>query len=54
MHWIAPTEKDARTETLEKRLRDSADQFRGNSGPKAREYSGLIPGIIFLRCAKLG
>ena len=53
MHWIAPTEKDALTETLEKRLWDSADQFRANSGLKAQEYSGPILGIIFLRFAEV-
>jgi hypothetical protein len=40
MHWVAPTEKDAPTETLEKRLWDSAGQFRANFGLKAQEYSG--------------
>ena len=34
MHWIAPSEKDTATDTLEKRLWDSADQFRANSGLK--------------------
>lgn len=53
MHWIAPTEKDSLTETLEKRLWDSADQFRANSGLKAQEYSGPILGIIFLRFAEV-
>lgn len=32
MKWIAPTEKDTGQATLEKRLWDSADQFRANSG----------------------
>jgi len=32
MQWIAPSEKDTATTTLEKRLWDSADQFRANSG----------------------
>jgi hypothetical protein len=36
MQWIAPSEKDALTDTLEKRLWDSADQFRANSGLKAQ------------------
>jgi len=53
MHWIAPSEKDSLTETLEKRLWDSADQFRANSGLKAQEYSGPILGIIFLRFAEV-
>lgn len=51
MHWIAPSEKDAATTTLEKRLWDAADQFRANSGLKAQEYSGPILGLIFLRFA---
>jgi type I restriction enzyme M protein len=53
MTWIAPSEKDAVTETLEKRLWASADQFRANSGLKAQEYSGPILGIIFLRFAEV-
>ena len=53
MQWIAPSEKDALTQTLEKRLWDSADQFRANSGLKAQEYSGPILGIIFLRFAEV-
>ena len=27
MHWIAPTEKDTASASLEKRLWDAADQF---------------------------
>ena len=53
MQWIAPTEKDKATETLEKRLWDAADQFRANSGLKAQEYSGPILGLIFLRFAEV-
>ncbi|MBF0614895.1 MAG: SAM-dependent DNA methyltransferase [Magnetococcales bacterium] len=53
MHWIAPSEKDSATATLEKRLWDAADQFRANSGLKAQEYSGPILGLIFLRFAEL-
>jgi type I restriction enzyme M protein len=53
MQWIAPSEKDTLTQTLEKRLWDSADQFRANSGLKAQEYSGPILGIIFLRFAEV-
>jgi hypothetical protein len=51
MHWIAPSEKDTATETLEKRLWDAADQFRANSGLKAQEYSAPVLGLIFLRFA---
>lgn len=47
MHWIAPSEKDTSAASLEKRLWESADQFRANSGLKAQEYSGPILGIIF-------
>jgi type I restriction enzyme M protein len=53
MQWIAPSEKDALTDTLEKRLWESADQFRANTGLKAQEYSGPILGIIFLRFAEV-
>src|SRR5882762_982412 len=53
MCWIAPSEKDTANGTLEKRLWDSADQFRANSGLKAQEYSGPILGLIFLRFGSL-
>ena len=32
MKWIAPSEKDPASTSLEKRLWDAADQFRANSG----------------------
>jgi hypothetical protein len=32
MQWIAPSEKDLATDTLEKRLWAAADQLRANSG----------------------
>ena len=53
MQWIAPAGKDTAATTLEKRLWDSADQFRANSGLKAQEYSGPILGLIFLRFAEV-
>ena len=53
MLWIAPSEKDTATTSLEKRLWDAADQFRANSGLKAQEYSGPILGLIFLRFAEV-
>ena len=53
MKWIAPSEKDNATTTLEKRLWDAADQFRANSGLKPQEYSGPILGLIFLRFAEV-
>jgi len=40
MQWIAPSEKDTATDTLEKRLWDAAEPFRANSGLKPQEYSG--------------
>jgi type I restriction enzyme M protein len=51
MKWIAPSERDAGTATLERRLWDAADQFRANSDLKAAEYSQPILGLIFLRFA---
>ncbi len=53
MLWIAPSEKDSGTVTLEKRLWDAADHFRANSGLKAQEYSGPILGLIFLCFAEV-
>ena len=53
MIWIAPSEKDTATQTLEKRLWDAADQLRANSGLKPQEYSGPILGLIFLRFAEV-
>lgn len=53
MHWIAPSEKDAATATLETNLWGAADQFRANSGLKPQEYSGPILGLIFLRFAEV-
>jgi type I restriction enzyme M protein len=53
MHWIAPTESDNDSSTLEKHMWDAADQFRANSGLKAQEYSGPILGLIFLRFAEV-
>jgi hypothetical protein len=52
MQWIAPSEKDAANDALEKRLWDAADQFRANSGLTAQQYSGPILGLIFLRFAE--
>ena len=51
MQWIASSEKDRATTTLEARLWDAADQFRANSVLKPQEYSGPILGLIFLRFA---
>jgi type I restriction enzyme M protein len=53
MHWIAPSEKDSASTSLEKRLWDAAKQFRANSGLKSQEYSGPILGLIFLRFAEV-
>jgi type I restriction enzyme M protein len=53
MHWVAPSEKDSASTTLEKRLWDAADQFRANSGLKSQEYSAPVLGLIFLRFAEV-
>lgn len=53
MQWVAPTEKNADSATLEKRLWDAADQFRANSGLRAADYSGPVLGLIFLRFAEV-
>ncbi|WP_219907493.1 type I restriction-modification system subunit M N-terminal domain-containing protein [Nitrosospira sp. Nsp2] len=53
MHWIAPSEKDSASKSLEKRPWDAADQFRANSGLKAQEHSGPILGLVFLRFAEI-
>jgi type I restriction enzyme M protein len=53
MHWIAPSEKNTATVTLETRLGEAADQFRANSGLKSQEYSAPVLGLIFLRFAEV-
>jgi type I restriction enzyme M protein len=53
MRWVAPSEKDTDTATLEKRRWNAADQFRANSGLKAQEYSAPVLGLIFLRFAEV-
>ena len=52
MHWIAPSERDTATDTLEKRLWNAADQFRANSGLTAAQYSAPVLGLIFLLFAE--
>jgi type I restriction enzyme M protein len=51
--WIAPTEKDTGTETLENRLWAAADQLRANSGLTSAQYSQPVLGLIFLRFAEV-
>ncbi len=51
MEWVAPTEKDAATDTLEKRLWDAADQFRANSG---HHPPPVIRSSRALRCSQSG
>ena len=53
MTWVAPSEKDLATDTLEKRLWAAADQFRANSGLSAAQYSQPVLGLIFLRFAEV-
>jgi len=45
----APSEKDAVSTSLEKRLWDAADQFRGHSGLKRQEHSSPALSLLFLR-----
>jgi type I restriction enzyme M protein len=52
MHWIAPSERDIASDTLEKRLWNAADQFRANSGLTAAQYSAPVLGLIFLLFAE--
>jgi type I restriction enzyme M protein len=51
MQWVAPSEKDVATHTLEKRLWEAADQLRANSGLTSAQYSTPVLGLIFLRFA---
>jgi len=51
MRWIAPPDRDAANDTLEKRLWAAADQLRANSGLTAQQYSQPVLGLIFLRFA---
>jgi type I restriction enzyme M protein len=53
MQWIAPTEKDTATDTLEKRLWDAADQLWAGAGLKQSQYSEPVLGLIFLRFAEV-
>ena len=53
MQWIAPSEKDIATDTLEKRLWAAADQLRANSGLTSTQYSQPVLGLIFLRFAEV-
>ncbi len=39
MLWVAPSERDTITNTLEKRVWDAADQLRANSGLTSARYS---------------
>ena len=45
MIWIAPSEKDTDNAALDKRLWDTADQFRANFGLKAQEYAEAVPPV---------
>src|SRR4051794_8656880 len=48
MQWIAPSEKDAATDALGKRLWAAAGQLRANSGLNTAHYSQPVLGLIFL------
>jgi type I restriction enzyme M protein len=51
MRWVAPSEKDAGTAELEKRLWAAADELRANSGLTSAQYGQPVLGLIFLRFA---
>jgi type I restriction enzyme M protein len=53
MQWIARSEKDAGSETLESRLWAAADELRANSGLTSAQYSPPVLGLIFLRFAEV-
>ena len=53
MIWIAPSEKDLATDTLEKRLWSAANQLWAGAGLKQSDYSEPILGLIFLRFAEV-
>ena len=52
MIWIAPSEKDAVNDALEKRLWAAANQLWAGAGLKQSEYSEPVLGLIFLRFAE--
>ena len=51
MLWVAPSEKDAATDALGRRLWDATEQLRANSGLNAAQYSTPVLSHIFLRFA---
>lgn len=53
MQWIAPSEKDTATDTLERRLWAAANQLWAGAGLKQSDYSEPILGLIFLRFAEV-
>lgn len=46
MLWIAPSEQDTATATLEQRHWDAADQLRANSGLTSAQYAMPVLGLI--------
>ena len=53
LQWIAPSERDTDSQTLENRLWAAADQLRANSGLTSTQYSQPVLGLIFLRFAEV-
>jgi len=53
MHWVAPSEKDTATDTLEKRLWAAADQLYANSGLTSQHYGQLVLCHVFQRIAEV-
>lgn len=54
MQWIAPSEKDTDTETLERQLWEAAEQLRANSGLTSAQDGQPVLGLTFLRFAGSG
>ena len=46
MHWVGPSKKDTTNGTLDQRLWDDGDRFRGNSGLTPQKYSATVLGFI--------
>ena len=53
MQWVAPSERDTDSQTLEKRLWAAADELRANSGLTSAQYSQPVLGLIFLRFSEV-
>src|SRR4051794_22375917 len=52
MKWIAPSERDAANDALEKQLWAAANKLWAGAGLKQSDYSEPVLGLIFLRFAE--